>query len=266
MIPRTPLILLSICLISGTVVGQDAESSPANSKGDRKLVWNDEFDYGGLPDQQKWDYETGMVRNREAQYYTKAREKNTRVEEGNLVIEAHKEEYQRASYTAGSLKSKANWKYGRIEVRAKVPAGRGMWPAIWMMPTNRQGGWPACGEIDIMEYVGFQPNVIHATVHTKKYNHTIGTQKGDKIKSDKPFENFHVYAIEWNKDRIDFFLDDKKYFTFKNEGTGADEWPFDKPFLLKLNIAVGGSWGGQKGIDDSIFPQKFLIDYVRVYQ
>ncbi len=231
-----------------------------------KLVWSDEFDYTGPPAAEKWDYETGMVRNREAQYYTKARSENARVEAGQLIMEAHKEDFQRAKYTAGSLNSRANWQYGRVEVRAKIPTGRGMWPAIWMMPAEMTGGWPACGEIDIMENVGFDPDVIHATVHTKSYNHMIGTQKGDTIKIDKPYADFHVYAMEWNEEKIDFFLDDTKYFTFQNERSGTATWPFDKAFHLKLNIAVGGAWGGQKGIDDNIFPQQLVIDFVRVYQ
>ncbi len=266
------ILLFTLCCAASDVGAQTTDAASPDAAASQsaasqwQLVWSDEFDYTGLPQAEKWDYETGMVRNREAQYYTKARSKNTRVEEGHLIIEAHQEDFEQAKYTAGSLYSKADWKYGRIEVRAKIPTGRGMWPAIWMMPAERTGGWPACGEIDIMENVGFNPDVIHATVHTKSYNHTIGTQKGDTIKVDKPHADFHVYAIQWNAEKIDFFLDDTKYFTFKNEGSGTATWPFDKPFHLKLNIAVGGAWGGQKGIDDSLFPQQLVIDYVRVYQ
>ena len=117
-----------------------------------------------------------------------------------------------------------------------------------------------------MENVGYDPELIHANVHTEKYNHVKGTNKGDKIKIEKPWDSFHVYAIEWYEDHIDFFVDKQKYFTFKNEGTGNDVWPYDKPHYLILNAAIGGSWGGQKGIDDSIFPQKYYIDYVRVYK
>ena len=265
-------LTLIFCAASVAAAGrpENAVNTSAEESGDRtdnrKLVWADEFDYQGLPDANKWDYEVGMIRNREAQYYTKAREKNTRVEDGNLIIETHKEPFEKAQYTAGSLRSKADWKYGRIEVRAKLPTGRGMWPAIWMLPSDRTERWPACGEIDIMENVGFDPDTIHGTVHTKSYNHTIGTQKGNKTKADKPYETFHVYAIEWDEQKIDVYLDDTKYFTFKNEGTGKNEWPFDKPFHIKLNIAVGGSWGGSKGMDDSIFPQQLVIDYVRIYQ
>jgi len=233
------------------------------------LVWADEFNYEGLADPRKWDYETGFVRNREKQYYTKARPENARVENGTLIIESRKEEYEKGQYTSASLhtRHKAEWLYGRIEVRAKLPTGRGMWPAIWMLGTNRDElGWPACGEIDIMENVGFDPNTICANIHTKAYNHVKRTNKGSKITCAKPSEAYHVYAIEWYEDRIDFFLDDQKYFTFTNEGTGNDVWPYDKPHYLILNAAIGGSWGGQKGIDDAIFPQKYCIDYVRVFK
>ncbi len=127
-------------------------------------------------------------------------------------------------------------------------------------------GWPACGEIDIMENVGFNPEMIHANIHTKKYNHMIGTGKGSKIKTSKPWDSFHVYAIEWYKDRIEFFVDDSMYFSYRDEGTGNDAWPYNKEHYLILNIAVGGSWGGQKGIDPTIFPQRMYVDYVRVYQ
>lgn len=234
-----------------------------------ELVWNDEFNDTGLADPAKWSYEKGFVRNREKQYYTNARKENARVENGTLIIESHKEKYDKGEYTSASLHTsgKAQWTYGRIEVRAKLPTGKGMWPAIWMLGTNRkQGGWPTCGEIDIMENVGYAPDTIHANIHTKKYNHKKKTGKGSKIKAQIPYEQFHIYAVEWFTDHMDFYLDDAKYFTFKNEGTGNDVWPFDKPHYLILNAAIGGSWGAQKGIDDSIFPQKYYIDYVRVFK
>ncbi len=252
---------------------------------ERKLVWSDEFDKPGMPDESKWTYEEGFIRNRESQYYTRARQENARVEDGVLVIEARREQYKDPSidpnrtggrrrgpesveYTSASVntKGKVAWRYGRIEVRAKLPTGRGMWPAIWMLGTNiDEIGWPACGEIDIMENVGFAPDVIHANIHTKAYNHVKGTGKGAKLTVPNPHDDFHIYAVEWTEKTMDFFVDDQKVFTFENEGTGRDVWPYDQPHYLILNIAVGGAWGGQKGIDDEIFPQKMLIDYVRVY-
>lgn len=232
------------------------------------LVFSDEFDAPGALDPAKWGYEIGYIRNDEKQYYT-SRSENVRAEGGNLVIEARKEPYQGYGYTSASINTRGRFEltYGRVEVRAKLPTGNGTWPAIWMLGTNiGQIGWPACGEIDIMENVGFEPNLIHGTVHTAAYNHVQGTAKGASVTVAGPWEDFHVYAMEWHPDRIDVFVDGQKYFTFRNEGTGSRTWPFDKPQYLLLNLAIGGSWGGQKGIDDSRFPHRYLVDYVRVYK
>lgn len=237
---------------------------------ERKLVWSDEFDYTGLPDAKKWNYDVGGHGwgNQERQYYTKEREKNARVENGRLIIEAHREDFSGSQYTSARLvtKGKGDWTYGRIEVRAKLPKGIGTWPAIWMLASTEPLRWPDDGEIDIMEHVGFDPNVIHGTVHTKAYNHGIGTQKGAQIRIPDAQEAFHVYAIEWTKDYIDWYVDDKKYFSFNNVSGTKETYPFTYNFHLLLNIAIGGSWGGQRGIDNTIFPQRFEIDYVRVYQ
>jgi len=252
--------------------------------GDWRLVWSDEFNTPGAPDPSRWTYEEGFVRNREAQYYTRARLENARVEDGLLIVEARKERFPNAAgregsadwrrapyaeYTSASLttEGKAAWRYGRVEVRAKLPTGRGAWPAIWMLGNNyREAGWPRCGEIDIMENVGVDPNVIHANIHTQSYNHVRKTNKGSRITVSPPSEAFHVYAVERFEDRIDFFVDEQKYFTFMNEKTGVDAWPFEQPFYLILNVAIGGAWGGQKGIDAAIFPQRMEVDYVRVYE
>lgn len=234
-----------------------------------ELVWADEFDVEGLPNPSRWTLEEGLIRNQEAQYYTRGRAKNARVEGGMLVIEARKESYRAAHYTSASVTTagKASWVYGRVEVRAKIPSGRGMWPAIWMLGDNiGQVGWPASGEIDIMENVGFDPDVIHGNVHTTAFNHAIGTNKGARIGVPDADEEFHNYAVEWYPGRIDFFVDDRKYFTFFNSGGGPAEWPFDKPQYLILNTAIGAAGGGQQGIDDTVFPQQFQIDYVRVYR
>lgn len=234
-----------------------------------RLVWADEFDAPGLPDTSRWTYEEGLIRNREAQYYTRGRPENARVENGTLIIEARKESHRDAQYTSASLttEGRASWRYGRIEVRARVPQGRGIWPAIWTLGANRrQVGWPMTGEIDIMEFVGFDPDTIHANVHTAAFNHRDKTGRGAKTSVPRPFDDFHVYAMEWTKERIDVSVDGRTYFTFRNSGNGVREWPFDAEQYLILNVAVGGAWGGQRGIDDGIFPQRFLIDYVRVYQ
>src|SRR5262245_1913777 len=260
------LILLNLiiggCRSSSSTVTED------HGKGWR-LVWSDEFNYTGLPDDSKWRYDVGYIANNEKQYYTRARRENARVETGMLLIESRKEAYQGYSYTSARLITKgvATWTYGRVEVRAKLPAGRGMWPAIWMLGANiDQVDWPGCGEIDIMENVGFDPPTIHANIHTKSYNHVLGTNKGAHINVSDPQANFHVYAVEWFADHMDFYVDDQKYFTFMNEGKGWETWPFDRPHFLILNAAVGGDWGGQQGIDDAIFPQLFQIDYVRIFQ
>ena len=237
----------------------------------KKLVWSDEFDYAGLPDSTKWSYDTGNSGwgNNELQYYTDKRIKNAEVTKGMLNINVVKENYQGAAYTSARLLSKAsgNWKYGRIEVRAKLPAGRGLWPAIWMMPTEQShGDWPKSGEIDIMENVGYNPDSVFATVHTESYNHVIHTQKTKGLSITDLATAFHVYAVEWSEKKIEIFIDKQKYFHFDNEGTGYKAWPFDIKFHLLLNIAVGGGWGGKMGVDDSIFPRQMQVDYVRVYQ
>lgn len=231
------------------------------------LVWEDQFDGRGLPDAGRWDYEIGRVRNNERQYYTRARTMNARVEDGLLVIESHRESYEGADYTSASLTSRASWTYGRIEVRAKLPKGRGTWPAIWTLGTNiREAGWPRCGEIDIMEHVGFDPGRIHANIHTQAYNHVQRTNKGNSVLVSQPDAEFHVYEAVWTPDQIDIRVDGQRYFTFAREAGGDAVWPFDKPQYLILNLAIGGSWGGQQGVDDSVFPARFLIDYVRVYR
>jgi beta-glucanase (GH16 family) len=266
------ILLLASCkktaTVSDTQLGQgNPMANPTPSGG---LLWSDEFDYTGLPNPLKWGYDVGGNGwgNRELQFYTDKVTKNARVEDGKLIIEAHLESTGTAGYTSARLVSRdrANWAYGKIEVRAKLPQGRGTWPAIWMLADKPNMRWPDDGEIDIMEHVGFDPGVVHGTVHTGAYNHSKGTQKGGKIIEPKVMDSFHTYSIVWSGDKIDFFLDDKKYFTFNNERRSAAEWPFDRPFYLLLNIAVGGAWGGQKGVDNSVFPQRMEIDYVRVYK
>lgn len=239
-----------------------------------KLVWREEFNKKGMPDLNNWNYEVGYMRNRELQYYTRARPENIHIKKGKLVIQALNDSMdigngKKAPITSASIttEGKKEFQYGRIEVRAKIPSSLGTWPAIWMIGKNRKYvGWPACGEIDLMEHVGFDPNMLHFNIHTKAYNHKIKTNKGAQVPYSRPYDGYHVYAIDWTKHKIDFFLDNKLVFTFKNEGTGSDAWPYDQPFFLILNLAFGGGWGGQKGVDVSSLPQKFYIDYVRVYQ
>lgn len=238
-----------------------------------ELVWSDEFDYKGLPDGDKWDYDTignswGWGNN-ELQHYTVARTENARVEDGLLIITALPEDGFPKAYTSARLttKGKGDWLYGRVEVRAKVAKGKGIWPAIWMLPTeNTYGAWPKSGEIDIMEHVGYEPDSLYFTVHTEAFNHTLGTQKGNAVYLPDAEDEFDTYAIEWVEDKCDFFIDERKVFTFDKEGDASHKWPFDQPFHLLLNVAVGGDWGGKYGVDENIFPATMEVDYVRVYK
>ena len=259
--------------LSSLANASDVDLSAPMDKGGWKLIWSEEFDYTGFPDSTKWSYDTeGNVYqwgNNEAQYYTSGRKENAWVSDGVLRITALKEPMEGRSYTSARLitKGKGDWLYGRFEIRAKLPTGRGTWPAIWMLPTDWEyGDWPKSGEIDIMENVGYYPDTIVGSSHTEKYNHAIGTQKNAKIACPDCYKAFHVYALEWEEDEYRLYVDDQLYFTFKNEGTGYEVWPYDKRFHILLNLAIGGNWGGQKGIDDSLFPHVFEIDYVRVYK
>lgn len=238
-----------------------------------KLIWSDEFNGSGLPDSSRWNFETkGNATgwgNNEKQFYTNRDTANAYVKDGILHIVALKESSENKSYTSARLSTsdKFNFTYGRIDVRAKLPAGRGTWPAIWMLGQNRKTvKWPDCGEIDIMEHVGYDKDTIHGTIHTAAYNHIKGTQKGKTIFIADPYDTFHLYSVIWTKEKIDFLLDNKIYHSFSNEHKSTAEWPFDDPFYIILNLAIGGNWGGKKGIDDTVFPASFLIDYVRVYQ
>lgn len=257
-----PWISLFLGVLTFSLSGQ---SSPTY-----QLVWFDDFDYRGLPDSTKWTALTGGHGwgNNELQYYTSKREKNARVENGHLIIEAHKEAMEGKAYTSARLvtKGKGDWQYGKIEVRARLPEGLGSWPAIWMLGSTEPLHWPDDGEIDIMEHVGFDPGRVHASIHSKKYNHIIGTQKTDQVFIPDFSSHFHRYQVEWDAEILRIGVDDIWYFTFQNEHTGKEAWPFDFPHHLLLNIAVGGNWGGQKGVEDDIFPIKMEIDYVKVWQ
>lgn len=263
-------ILFSIIFF--VAVAQQLDGQIISNQG-HQLVWSDEFEYTGLPDPSKWVFDTKgndyAWGNNEKQYYTENNLANAIVENGVLKIIARKELKEGKEYTSARLitKGKAEFKYGRIEVRAKLPAGRGAWPAIWMLGSNiNTVGWPDCGEIDIMEHVGYEPDSVYGTIHTASFNHIKGTQKGGGTLIRDPYDEFHVYAIEWTPDKIDFLLDGKAFFQLKNEYLTDKEWPFNQPFYLIMNIAIGGNWGGRKGIDNTIFPVEMVVDWVRVYQ
>ncbi len=233
-----------------------------------QLVWSDEFSANGMPDTSKWGFDVGGNGwgNNELQYYTNARPENVRIENGNLVIEAKKENFGGKSYTSARLltKGKADWTYGKFEIRAKLPRGRGTWPAIWLLAATNPLNWPTDGELDIMEEVGYNPNVIVGSAHNKTYF-------GSNSKSNSKFlasaqDSFHVYTFEWTVYNTIWSIDGVEFHGYGNPGNGADSWPYQKKFFMILNTAIGGDWGGAQGVDDSIFPQSFLIDYVRVYQ
>jgi beta-glucanase (GH16 family) len=245
------------------VVGDEA---PAAARAGWKLAWSDEFAGDGLANPADWGYEVGQVRNNEAQYYLKSDRRTARRENGLLVLEAFKEKTGNAQYLSASVttEGKRQFLYGRLEVRARLPMGKGTWPAIWLLGTNiTQVGWPKCGEIDVMENVGFEPNVIHAASHTAADKN--GANSGHAT-VDGLSNKFFVYALEWSEDKLDFFVDDAKIYSFANDHKGnVDTWPYSKPMYLILNLAIGGSWGGQQGIDDTRFPHRYYIDYVRYY-
>ncbi|MDR2791252.1 MAG: glycoside hydrolase family 16 protein [Tannerellaceae bacterium] len=244
---------------------ESAGEAGADDYPDFNLVWKDEFD-GNTLDETKWTYEIGNGvngwGNNELQYYTDYPE-NVFLENGELVIRAVRDATGR--YTSGRIisRNKGDRTYGRITARFKLPHGRGTWPAIWMMPTNSAyGGWPRSGEVDIMEFVGYEPDVIHGTVHRSigsggnAFTNTIETE--DSL--------YHIVRLDWEEDAIRWYLDDVLFHSYANAHTGKEQWPFDKDFYCIINFAVGGNWGGAKGVDATIWPQEFRIDYLRVYQ
>jgi beta-glucanase (GH16 family) len=256
------------------------ETVPTKVPAGYALVWSDEFDTPGLPDPAKWKYDTFRNKdgwfNNEKQYYAAAREKNARVVDGRLIIEAHGEDLSQAGlsdwgkqqFTSARLITKGlgDWTYGFFEIRAKLPCGRGTWPAIWMLPSDDSVKWPEGGEIDIMEHVGFDPGVIHHSIHTSAFNFSRGTQKTSSHQIPDACDAMHKYQLLWTADFMLFGVDDRPKLLFKKESDKRARWPFDQPQHLLLNIAVGGSWGGQKGVDPAAFPARMEVDYVRVYQ
>ena len=252
--------------------------TPAGNEWDLEgweLIWNDEFKNPEL-NLDKWSYEIGGHGwgNNELQFYTD-NDSTAFIEDGNLVLRAKVVPQGTGSsnnlryFTSARLRTsgKGDWRYGRIEVKAKLALGQGIWPAIWMLPTDwMYGGWPQSGEIDIMEHVGYDPGHVHGSIHTESYNHKTNTQKGGSLKLDNIDTAFYVYAIEWFEDRIDFFINDDKYYSFQNDNNNNFKtWPFNQRFHLLINIAVGGDWPGSPD-ETTSFPTEMKIDYVRVYQ
>jgi len=275
---KTPPRFRSLALLAGVVAVAASSCTtgpvpPPTVPPGWKLVWADEFDQPGAPDPQRWSYDVGGHGwgNKELQFYTSERAKNARVEAGRLIIEAHKELWEGSVYTSARLvtKNKGDWIGGRFEIRARLPAGRGTWPAIWMLPTVwdlGDGRWPDNGEIDIMEHVGHDTGTVHASTHSLKNNWRIKTQRTGTIAVPDAASAFRTYVLEWEADEIRVYVDDRHYFTSRKEGGDWTSWPFYRSFHLVLNLAVGGDWGAVKGVDEKIFPQRMEVDYVRVYR
>jgi beta-glucanase (GH16 family) len=274
---RSILIAFVLVLLFGCSSGGGSErlfSEGIDAPAGYELVWADEFDTEGLPDPSNWEYDTEANAtgwyNNELQYYAVGKPEYSRVENGRLIITARKAaltdepDYGGQEYTSARLitRETANWTYGFFEVCAKLPSGVGTWPAIWMLGTG-SSPWPANGEIDIMEQVGKNPTEITATVHTAATEGTFGI--GGETAIDDADAAFHRYQLTWTPYSITIGVDDEPYFTYENPGTGRDEWPFDSPQYLLLNLAIGGDMGGPI-VDDDIFPAVMEIDYVRVFQ
>jgi beta-glucanase (GH16 family) len=252
------------------VITQPTGPVDKNWKFEATPVWADEFEYSGKPNTTKWGYDIGGNGwgNNELQYYSDD-SRNANVADGKLTITARNENVGGKEYSSARLvtKGKGDWTYGRFEIRAKLPTGKGTWPAIWMLPTDfAYGNWPKSGEIDIMEHVGYDQDRVHVTVHTEAYNHGIGTQKGASKVIANASTEYHLYRIDWTPFAIRGYIDNQLMYEFTNEGKGYAAWPFDKRFHLLLNIAVGGNWGGAQGVDPTVYPQTMEVDYVRVYK
>lgn len=255
------ILFIAITVISCNV----ANKQPASATDEWKLVWSDEFDYTGLPDSNKWGYETGGHGwgNNEKQYYVEKSIENSVVKNGVLSIIALKKEYKNLHYTSAKLTTykKVKLQYGKIEIMAKLPKGKGNWPAIWMLPESiqtKEESWPLCGEIDIMEHVGNQLNKIYATLHHP--GHSGGNGDGSTTIIPDATTAFHSYIMEWSATSIKFYVDTQLFYTFANNAS----LPFNQNFFVILNMAMGGNFGG--AIDPAFTSASMEIDYVRVYQ
>lgn len=269
----TPVLAIAVGITAATAL---AEGNPADGvtvpEGYSRLVFSDEFDADGAPDPAKWNFETGYIRNGEMQYYTPGQ--NAVCKDGLLIIEARNDSVniggELCPVTSASLttKDRQAWKYGYVEVRAKLPASLGTWPAIWMMPQeDNYGKWPRSGEIDIMEHVGYNPEKVHFSAHTERFNHMRGTQRTHVIHAPEAVGDFHIYALKWTPDRLTWYYDGAEQYAIDREADSDwTTWPFDIDYYLILNLAFGGGWGGSEGVDLSSLPQRYEIDYVRVFQ
>ncbi|MBB4080510.1 beta-glucanase (GH16 family) [Lewinella aquimaris] len=260
-----PLTIVSALFFTGCSTTATPGQSVAEQNSQRQLLWSDEFN-GNQLDTTNWNILLGDGcpnlcgwGNNERQIYTAD---NHRLEDGNLIITVRKEGDTYTS-TRLSTKDKHAFKYGRIEARANLPVGEGLWPAFWMLGQNiDEVGWPLAGEIDILEYVGRAPGEIFTTLHTAANHGGNATTRTFPIPNIE--EGYHVFAVEWTADWMTFHVDDQLVHTFDPAERTEEVWPFDQPFFILLNVAIGGNFGGPE-VDDSVFPQEYLVDYVRVY-
>ena len=251
-------------------IPESGYSTPTSYPG-MEMIWSDEFE-GDYLNENFWTYEIGNGHsgwgNNELQFY---RRENTSLKDGHLIIQARKENYGGFNYTSSRIitENKFEFKYGRVDIRAVIPEGKGVWPALWTLGENiRTVGWPRCGEMDIMELVGHRPSTVHATVH---YSNTNGDRimNGSEISlpGGKKFsQEFHVFSMIWEEDKVDFYMDDIKYHSITRASLGTDNpYPFNKPFFFIFNVAVGGNWPGSPN-STTVFPQNMIVDYIRVFQ
>ena len=269
-------ILLPMLLAAQAAIAPPATLGATDQRVDRPIAAParapdvaDEFD-GPRIDLTRWRFDMAQNKtgwfNHEKQYYGPA---NARIRDGALVIEARAERATAPdsggqAYTSAKLVSRRAFGYGFYEIRARLPCGRGTWPAIWLLPSS--GRWPAAGEIDVMEMVGWDPNVVHATVHSAAYNHVKGTQRGAQVTVPTACTAYHRYQLDWRRDAILIGVDGRAYMRVANDRPGgAAAWPFTRPYQLILNLAIGGDWGGVKGVDDAALPQRMAVDYVRFW-
>lgn len=255
-------ILISILLLNCT-------DSTGPEGREWNLVWQDEFNgsAGQLPDSTKWGFDIGTDwGNAQLEYDTDRPENASLDGNGNLAIIARKESYMGSAYTSARINTKGLFEkqYGRIEARMKLPWGQGLWPAFWMLGSNIDAvGWPNCGEIDIMEYRGQKTSRVHGSLHGPGYSGGQPVTDSYDLPNGRFDTAFHLFAVEWGEDYIEFFVDDKRYQTVE-KGDVPGDWVFDHPFFILLNVAVGGNYVGPPNAN-TVFPQTMLVDYVRVY-
>lgn len=268
-------LFICICILMSSCTNSPVDQPPVVDEDGYQVIWQDEFDTTQI-DRKKWDFQLGTGSeyglsgwgNNELQFYTN-RSDNARIENGSLIIEARKETLQGQSYTSARLVTKGleNWTYGKFEARIKLPKTRGLWPAFWMLPEeNTYGSWPASGEIDIMELVGHTPEIIFGTVHFGNNSNDRNYITGEYALDSGTFaDDFHIFTVEWEAEQIRWKLNGVEYHSVTKSDLVPYRWPFDQPFYLLLNVAVGGNWPGNPD-SSSIFPQRMVIDYVRVYK